>query len=193
MSTLSISSSVSSSSDISNDSSELELNINKINNNSEYSRAHLKLNELIIKGNSEKMKLIENKKKNIESRKKFIEQKEIEKKNIVKPTNTKMEKSKKKNEDKTKKCMNCKKTIKEKNFFYHDAFIHNGENLNFIQKKRALKTYITKKMKKIDIIFSDIMRNAKRLKIDSIKYPELIHIEKIGYHALNFKKKNGKK
>ena len=43
-----------------------------------------------------------------------------------------------KKNDNSKECDTCHKIIKKKNFFYHDALIHNGENLSFKQK-RALK------------------------------------------------------
>lgn len=185
----------SSSSNYSIDSSILEFKGDKKEDILQYRQEHQKLKELTKKGKNEKAKMNEKKNKNIESRKEFIERKKKEKKNLLETKNIKKTKANEclKSGAPTKECMKCHKIIKAKNFFYHDAFIHNGENLNFYQRKRALNTYITKKIKKIDIIFSDIMSNAKRLKIDTFNSPEMIHIEKIGYHVIKFNEKKGKK
>lgn len=175
------------------DSSVLRLKANK-DCYLQYKKERKNLKKLHEKGKTIKMKESQKKNQNIESRKKFIEEKEkIKKKQKNKKENLK---GKSLNESKadngTKECIQCHKIIRPKNFFYHDAFIHNGENLNFKQKRRALNTFIKKKLKKINIIYSDIMDNAKRLKIDSFNSPELLHIEKIGFHVMKFQEKKEK-
>lgn len=48
-------------------------------------------------------------------------------------------------------------------------------------------------MKKVNIIYSDIMLKAKKLNIDIIDDPELKHIQKIGFHIMRFYEKRKKK
>ena len=170
-------------------SSKIELKNNK-DSYYQYQKEREKLHELFKKGKMLKFKYDEKKAENIESRKKFIEEKvkNKEKTNRKKSTKIKNENSINKKND-SKECNKYHKIIKQKNFFYHDAFIHDGENLSFKQKQRALKTYIKKKTKKMNIIYSDIMDNAKRLKLSSINTPELLHIEKIGFQIMKINEK----
>lgn len=158
-------------------------------------KTYKKLGELEKKGKLEKEKETKKKENNSKNRESFISKKNEEKKIIKKSKETKIKNMKNENqkENAGKKCAKCNKIVKTKNFFYHDAFIHDGEAINFKQKRRALNTYINKKMKRVTIIYSDIMKHAKRLKIDSILSPELKHIEKIGFHVMQFNKERGKK
>ena len=48
-------------------------------------------------------------------------------------------------------------------------------------------------MKKVSIIYSDIMLKAKKLNIDTADDPELMHIKKIGFHMMRFYEKRNKK
>lgn len=172
----------SSSSNISDDSSILNQNAYISKQYSKVINENNMIKNLIIKGQKEK-KI--QKKKNIQnlSKKQFIAKKKREKKINKKNKEVKKETLDKVRfkEDSQIQCKDCKTIIKKKNYFYHDAIIHEGNNINARQKKRALKTYIKKKIPKMIIIFSDIMKQSNKLNIDSDDYPELLHIS----HLIN--------
>lgn len=135
-----------------------------------------------------KLSLLNNKKNR--TKKEFIKKKINEKKNTKTINKNKLhEENKIVNEKDFNefKCDKCKKTIKKKNFYYHDAIVHEGANINLSQRKRALNEYIKKKIKKVNIIYSDIMKNAKKLNLDYHNYPKITHVEKIGYHILELR------
>ena len=196
MSSPSISSfSHSSSSDNSINSSILDLKRITDDNQDQYLDLRKKLNLLEKKGKEEKEKITENKKKNIDKRKNFISYKQKEKHKLFNSCKTTKKEPKKESQNEKGKieCKKCNKIMKAKNFFYHDSFIHDGENITLNQRKRALKTFIKKKLKKVDIIYSEIMNNAKRLKISTVNFPELKHVEKIGFHVIRFNEKKSAK
>lgn len=140
----------------------------------DYKNTKKKINKLILKGKKEKNKIKEEKKNSNE--KSFIGKKKIEKKNkkLIKNYKENKETDKQVNEKENTqiKCLECQKIIKKKNYYYHDAILHDGL---------------------INTIYSDIMLKAKKLNIHTIDDPELIHIQKIGFHIMRFYEKRKKK
>ena len=177
----------------SDDSSIVEIR-NILKCRQDYKNTKKKINKLILKGKKEKNKIKEEKKNSNE--KSFIGKKKIEKKNkkLIKNYKENKETDKQVNEKENTqiKCLECQKIIKKKNYYYHDAILHDGLNISLKDKKRALNFYISKKLKKVNTIYSDIMLKAKKLNIHTIDDPELIHIQKIGFHIMRFyeKRKN---
>lgn len=137
---------------------------------------------------AKKLSLLNNKKN--QTKKEFIKRKIKEKKNTKTINKNKLQEENKIVNENTfgeMKCDKCAKKIKKKNFYYHDAIVHEGSNINLTQKKRALNDYIKKKFKKVNIIYADIMKNAEKLNLDYFNYPKITHVEKIGYHILRFR------
>ena len=161
----------------------------------DYKNTKKKINNVILKGKKEKNKIIEEKKNTNE--KSFIGKKRKEKKNkkMIKNYKENKETDEQVNEKENTliKCLECQKIIKKKNYYYHDAILHDGLNISLKDKKNALNFYIAKKMKKVNIIYSDIMLKAKKLNIDTADDPELMHIKKIGFHIMRFYEKRKKK
>jgi len=185
------SSSLSSDSD---DSSIIDTN-NQCKYVENYKKVQNKINDLIKAGKKEQNKIFEKKKNsntNVENS--FITTKKIEKKN-KKMAKISKESDKQANEKQNpnKKCLICNKIIKKKNYYYHDGIVHDGQNISMRDRRKALNFYISKKLKKINLIYSNIMLKAKKLKIDSTDDPEFAHVKKIGFHIMKFKEKRQRK
>jgi hypothetical protein len=137
---------------------------------------------------AKKLSLLNNNKN--QTKKEFIKRKIKEKKNTKNLNKNKLQEENKivnENASNEMKCDKCGKMIKKKNFYYHDAIVHEGSNINLTKKKRALNDYIKKKLKKFNIIYADIMKNAEKLGLDCYNYPKITHVEKIGYHIYKFR------
>ena len=148
-----------------------------------------KLAGLVEEGEKAKKLSLLNNKRN-QTKKEFIKRKIKEKKNTKIINKNKLQEENKivnENTFNEMKCDKCTKKIKKKNFYYHDAIVHEGSNIDLTQKKRALNDYIKKKLKKVNIIYADIMKNAEKLKLDCFNYPKIKHVEKIGYHIMQFR------